>query len=148
MELIEFDALAEPLRQRSAASLASYGFALIEGRTATTGQIAAAEQRLDVILPNKYKVFMMRYGGGMFGFVDLLPVVADDGDDICSLNRHEFPDGSFIAIAAVGTGDYWGFPVTNGHCRDQVWFRYHDADDHEPVANDFFEFVAQHGLRP
>lgn len=70
----------------------------------------------------------------------------DNEGDICSINRHEYPDATFIAIAPVGTGDYWGFPVANGHCDDQVWFQYHDADNQEPVANDFLEFVARHGV--
>jgi hypothetical protein len=148
MEPAEFDMLAEPLRRRSASSAASYGFALIEGLTVTAEQIAAAEQTLGVTLPGKYKTFMTRYGGGTFGFADLLPIAADTRDDICSINRGEFPDASFIAIAPAGTGDFWGFPVTDRLCHDQVWFHYHDAGDPEPVASDFLEFVARHALQP
>jgi transposase InsO family protein len=47
----------------------------------------------------------------------------------------------------VGTGDYWGFPVTDGRCHEQVWFHFHDDNDHEPVAADFLEFIAEYGLK-
>jgi hypothetical protein len=144
-----FELLAEPLRQKSAASEAKYGFALIDGRTATVDEIASVERRMGVLLPELYKAFMVRYGGGMFGFVDLLPIVAEPeehGDDLWTTNGREFPDHSFIAVAPVGTGDHWGFRVTNGRCHDQVWFRFHDGDD-ELVAADFLEFVVRHGLK-
>ncbi|MET8151795.1 SMI1/KNR4 family protein [Actinoplanes sp. NPDC049668] len=148
MDLEEFDALAEALRQKSAASVAKYGFALIEGRTATADEITAVELRMGVILPSKYKAFMRNYGGGMFGFVDLLPVIAEPGDDdLLAVNDREFSDRGFVAVAPVGTGDYWGFPVAGGRCHDEVWFRFHDAGEPEVVADDFLEFAAIRGLR-
>jgi hypothetical protein len=52
-----------------------------------------------------------------------------------------------VAVAPVGTGDYWGFPVVDGRCLDEVWFHFHDAGDAELDASDFLEFVARRGLR-
>lgn len=150
MDLAKFDVLAEPLRQKSAAVLAEHGFALIEGRTATAEEMISVERQMMVTLPEKYKAFMVHYGGGMFGFVELLPVVAgppEDGD-LRIVNDREFPDRGFVAVAPVGTGDYWGFPVTDGRCHDEIWFHFHDAGDHELVARDFLEFVANRGLTP
>src|SRR5437868_1807430 len=109
----EFDRLAEPLRERSEASTVSYGFPLIEGRTASVTELASIEALLGVVLPTQYKAFMIRYGGGMFGFVDLLPLTEQPSgggeENVVSVNREWFPDGSFVAVAPVGTGDYWGF---------------------------------------
>jgi hypothetical protein len=151
MDLAEFDRLAESLRHRSALATATDGLPLIEGFTSTAQEITDVEQHLGVTLPDKYKSFMMRYGGGGFGFVELIPLTSPPSagiQDLDSLNREEFPDRSFIAVAPVGTGDYWGFPVTHGRCHDQVWFHFHDADDPELDADDFLEFVARHGLQP
>ncbi|BCJ47818.1 hypothetical protein GCM10010168_21770 [Actinoplanes ianthinogenes] len=69
-------------------------------------------------------------------------------DDLRTINDREFPDRSFVAVAPVGTGDHWGFPVVDGRCSEQVWFHFHDADDDELVAQDFLEFVASHALKP
>jgi hypothetical protein len=149
VELAEFEVLVEPLRRKSAAHQAEYGFALIEGHTVTAQEIANIERQMAVVLPDKYKAFMMRYGGGAFGFVDLFPLLPVSGcDDLHTLNDHEFPDRNFVAVAPVGTGDHWGFPVTDDRCHDQVWFRLHDAGDDELVAADFLEFVASRGLNP
>jgi len=150
VDLAEFDALAEPLRQQSAVSMAQHGFPLIDGHTSTADEVADVEQRLGVTLPAKYKSFMMRYGGGMFGFVDLFPVVSrsPNGDDLTSVNEREFPGREFIAIGPVGTGDHWGFPVIDDRCCVEVWFHFHDAGALELDAGDFVEFVARHGLKP
>ena len=150
MDLTEFDVLAEGLRAKSAASQSNYGFALIDGRVAGDDEIAYVERRMGVALPAGYKAFMRSYGGGMFGLVDLLPIVAEpDGseDDLLTVNDREFPDRTFVAVAPVGTGDYWAFPVADRRCRDEVCFCFHDGGEPEPVAADFLEFVASHGLK-
>jgi hypothetical protein len=150
MEFAEFDELVEVLRQESTASQAEHGFALIDGWVATAGEIADVERRMGVIFPDKYKIFMIRYGGGEFGFVDLFPVVTGGQmheDDLWTVNSREFPDRSFVAVAPVGTGDYWGFPVTDGRCHGEIWFHFHDAGAPQFEAADFLEFVANHGLK-
>ena len=149
MDLAEFEVLVEPLRQKSAAVLAEHGLAIIGGWTATADEIARVELDMAVTLPDKYTAFMMRFGGGAFGFVDLLPILAtpEEPDDLRTVNDLEFPDRNFVAVAPVGTGDYWGFPVVDGRCQDSVWFRFHDAGDDRPVATDFLEFVAEYGLK-
>lgn len=150
MDIAQFDALAEPLREQSAASLARYGFPLMEGRTATDDEVSQVETRLEVALPENYKAFMVRYGGGMFGSVELFPIVSRESaheEDLLSVNDREFPDRTFVAVAPVGTGDHWGFPVTNRRCHDEVWFHFHDAGEPELDSADFLEFVVRHGLR-
>jgi antitoxin YobK len=143
VELAEFDSYADVLRRRAAAMEAVAGFALIEGRTATAEQIAAVEREMGVALPGKWTAFMIRYGGGVFGFIELFAI-----DELRAINDQEFPGRDFVAVAAVGTGDHWGFPVSDGRCHDEVWFRFHDAGDDELVAADFLEFVAARGVRP
>jgi hypothetical protein len=150
MDLAEFEALAEPLLRKSVAEQAKYGFTLVDGYTVTADEIRGVEQEMAVGLPDKYKAFMMRYGGGVFGFVELFPVapVPVGTDNLRTLNDREFPDRSFVAVASVGTGDHWVFTVIAGRCSEQVWFRFHDAGDDELVAQDFLEFVANCGLQP
>lgn len=149
MDLAEFEGLAEPLRPKSTAMQAQHGVSLIEGQTATADEIASVELDLAVVFPDKYKAFMTRFGGGTFGFVELFPIVATPvgHDDLRTVNDREIPDRSFLVVAPVGTGGHWGFPVIDGRCQDSVWFHFHDGGDDEPVAADFLEFMAEHGLR-
>ncbi|WP_327030667.1 SMI1/KNR4 family protein [Micromonospora sp. NBC_01740] len=154
MDLEEFDQHVQSLRTRAARSGFEEieDFKVIEGLTASAEDITEAERALSATLPKQYKAFMMRYGGGQFGFLDLLPVPtaasAHHVDDVVSISQAEFPDGSFVAVAPVGTGDYWCFPVLGGRCSDEVWFHYHDTDDPTLEAPDFLEFVARRGIRP
>ena len=69
-----FDQHVQSLRARAARSGldATEDFKVIEGLTASAGEITAAEQALGATLPTQYKAFMMHYGGGQFGFLDLL----------------------------------------------------------------------------
>lgn len=87
----------------------------------------------------------------MFGFVDLLPLVEPEKPgrhgEVWTENDRYFPDRDFVAVAEVGTGDYWRFPVTDGRCHEQVWFHFHDGGDREPVAADFLEVVVEYGLK-
>lgn len=125
---------------------------MIEGLTASAEDIAEAERALGATLPGQYKAFMMRHGGGQFGFLDLLPIPttasAQRVDDLVSISQAELPDGSFVAVAFVGTGDYWCFPVLDGGCGDEVWFHYHDAEAPTLEAPDFLDFVARRGTQP
>lgn len=117
MEFEEFDQHVASLRDRAARSgvAAVEDFALIEGLTTSAQEIAEAERALGAVLPAKYKAFMVRYGAGQFGFVDLLPIAAGGHDgDVVAVSQAEFPDGNFVAVAPVGTGDYWCFPVVDG----------------------------------
>ncbi|MFI6332825.1 SMI1/KNR4 family protein [Micromonospora chersina] len=154
MDFEEFDQQVQSLRARAARS--GYeeieDFKVIEGLTASAENIAETERALGATLPPQYKTFMMRYGGGQFGFLDLLPIPtaasAHHVDDVVSVSQAEFPDGSFVTVAPVGTGDYWCFPVLDGRCSDEVWFHYHDIDAPTLDAPDFLDFVARHGIQP
>ncbi|MFI5490476.1 SMI1/KNR4 family protein [Micromonospora echinaurantiaca] len=154
MDLEQFDHHVQSLRARAARSGFEEieDFKVTEGLTASAEEIAEAERALGVTLPKQYKAFMRRYGGGQFGFLDLLPIPtagsAHHVDDVVSISQAEFPDGSFVAVAPVGTGDYWCFPVLDGRCSDEVWFHYHDVDEPSLEAPGFLEFAARLGIRP
>ncbi|MEV4131935.1 SMI1/KNR4 family protein [Dactylosporangium sp. NPDC049742] len=142
MEMAEFDVLAAPVQRELALNDAEWELGLVFGVTATAEELADVERAMGVVLPDKYKAFMIRHGGGILGVAELFTV-----DELRTLNDKEFPDRTFVAVSAVGTGDHWGFPVTGGRCHDQVWFHFHDDGDDEVVAEDFLEFVARQGLR-
>ncbi|MGV9806463.1 SMI1/KNR4 family protein [Micromonospora chersina] len=154
MDFEEFDRHVQSLRARAARSGFEEieDFKVIEGLTASAKEIAEAERVLSATLPVQYKAFMMRYGGGQFGFLDLFAIpsigILQEVEDVVSVSRAEFPDGSFVAVAPVGTGDYWCFPVIDRRCGDEVWFHYHDVDEPTLEAPGFLEFVARLGIRP
>lgn len=112
-------------------------------------EIRRVERDLEVQLPEQYKEFMSRYGGGSCASVYLLPVISKGGAerDLLDVNRTESFTTPFLAVAPVGTGDWWGFEVTQGACRDQVSIYSFEDEVVESESTDFLSFVAKQGLR-
>jgi hypothetical protein len=150
VEFSEFDALVQAARVRHANlnHLDLGEFRLFDEYRASQDDLARLEVALQTRLPAKYREFMRRYGGGQFCFVDLLPVVdpSGRGEDVAAVNRSESWSTGFVAIAPVGTGDYWGFVSRDGVCDDAVSFRFHEDGSLEVAASDFLEFAARFGL--
>ncbi|WP_108990757.1 SMI1/KNR4 family protein [Streptomyces coelicoflavus] len=149
---MEFDEFEEHLSRasvRRASLVGSSDIEVFEGQIASESELSTAENTLGVELPEKYKQFMKRHGGGEFLFIDLLPIIASDSqeDDLLGVNSREFLSSGFIAVAPVGTGDWWGFSVVEGCCNDRVDFRDHEDGRVHSVASDFLDFLAHEGLR-
>ncbi|MFD4522652.1 SMI1/KNR4 family protein [Streptomyces sp. NPDC058470] len=149
MEFEDFAAHFADAQARNAALEIANGMKAFESLRATEADLDRAEVELGVQLPRKYREFMQRYGGGMFDYVELLPVVSLDGasDDLLSVSRCENFGSKFVAVAPVGTGDWWGFEALDGTCQDHVSFIYHENGNIEYEAEDFLTFVAKRGLQ-
>jgi antitoxin YobK len=124
------------------------GFQLFDFWRATEADIQGVESQLNVRLPDRYKEFMRRYGGGQFLFLDLLPVLSPDGreDDLISVNQGSFLAAGFVGVAPVGTGDWWGFSVVEGVCGDAVDFLDHENGNVSASTDDFLDFLTSKGL--
>jgi hypothetical protein len=83
----------------------------------------------------------------MFGFIDLLPVQSGDADDLLKVNTGEFAIPDFLAVAPVGSGDWWGFASRQSKCGDVVSLWDHETGDLHIDSDDFLVFVASRGLR-
>jgi len=109
--------------------------------SASVGDIQRVEKELGVQLPDKYRQYMLNYGGGAFRHVDLVPVLSRDGEEgLLEVNEGARSSG-FVAVSPVGTGDLWGFSVVGGVCSDQVDCWFHEDGRTEPAAGDFLELL-------
>jgi hypothetical protein len=148
MEFEEFDAHLARVRAEREGGALPEGLQLFEFQSASDAELLRVEQELAAQLPEKYKEFMRRYGGGQFLFVDLLPAISPEGrDDLLNVNQSEFTPKGFLAVAPVGTGDWWGFPTTDGICDDQVFFWDHEDGRMQVSHPDFLVFLTHNGLR-
>ena len=148
MEFDEFEALVERIRAEQRTRILPEGFQVFDSWKASEAQIAHAEKSLGVQLPLKYKRFMTLYGGGVFKFVELLPIISPSPRDenLVAVNEGYFHEAGFIAVAPVGTGDWWGFTVHGDRCGDTVDFWGHEEGSVEPSMMDFLEFLVRKGL--
>lgn len=96
----------------------------------------------------KYKEFHRRVGGGSFLYLDIVPIVDADGDfdDLATVNQGAMSIPGFVAVAPVGTGDWYGFPVLDGVCDEHVFFWDHETGEIQEESADFLEFLAKQGL--
>jgi len=63
----------------------------------------------------------------------------------CAKGEYAVPN--FVAVAPVGTGDWWGFVSENGVCSEQVSFLDHEDGSVQFDSDDFYEFASEKGLR-
>lgn len=149
MEFEEFESRLSVARAEREGKRLPEGFQLFDSWAASEADLLNVEQRLRVQLPEKYKRFMRLHGAGQFLFLDLLPVISADehDDDLITVNEAEFSTREFIAVAPVGTGDWWGFSVVDGVCLNRVDFVDHEIRSVEFAYSDFLEFLAYRGLR-
>lgn len=149
MEFEELEAQVESFRRERAGKQYPPGFQLFDSWTATEADLADVEAVLQTQLPSKYKRFMQIFGGGVFSFVELLPARSPDGrsEDLISVNTGTFAVSNFVAVAPVGTGDWWGFVSADGMCSEPVSFLDHETGAVQFDAPDFYEFVSSKGLR-
>ncbi|MFF0761529.1 SMI1/KNR4 family protein [Streptomyces sp. NPDC003737] len=148
MEFKDFSAILERVRATRSGNIPS-DIQLLDSWLASDSEIRHAEDELGVRLPEKYKEFMQRIGGGQFIFIDLLPVVSPEGrhEDVVEVNQREPWANDFVAVSPVGTGDWWGFNAVGGICGDEVFIRIFEDGSREVEASDFLEFAARQGLR-
>ncbi|NYH52047.1 hypothetical protein HNR06_001636 [Nocardiopsis arvandica] len=149
MEFAEFEHVLSSVRDRGEEGDFPEGYSPFDFWSASQGDILLAEQELKVSLPEAYVGFMRGYGGGQFLFLDLLTVVSHgrEAEDLISVNRSSPLSAGFLALAPVGTGDWWGFPVRDGACTNAVALLDHEDGRTEPLGLDFLEFLIREGLR-
>lgn len=147
MDYSEFRELAN-LERDARAELEDEEFKLFESRTASVADLRSAEAEVGVEFPSDYRLFMEEFGGGRFLFVEMLPLRtgAEFEESVVSATL-TWGDDRFVAIAAVGTGDYWGFPVKDGRCVDTIVMACHGEDGFLEESDSFLDFVVSRGLR-
>jgi antitoxin YobK len=150
VEFAEFDGNFDDAQAEFAGDAVPGGLRLFDCARASEQDLERVESELNIQLPWKYREFMKKYGGGQFLFVDLLPVITQDPgeEDLLGVNSNASWRDYFVAVAPVGTGDWWGFSLAAGICGDQVDFLYHDDENIEGYSPDFLEFLSKQGLQP
>jgi hypothetical protein len=149
MEFDEFEVLLHDAQAKYAGGRVPEGLRLFDSLRASDQDLDHVESGLAVSLPKKYREFMKRHGGGQFLFIDLLPAISKEGrrKDLLIVNSDASLRGKFVAVAPVGTGDWWGFSVADGKCKESVDFLFHEDGLIEEGRNDFLEFLSKQALR-
>lgn len=82
-------------------------FGLEHDKILCAEEIEQLEKTVYIALPEKYKKFIMNYGGGYFGYANIYSLDIDS--NFYLLKHNNLPFEKFIRIADNGCGDHYLF---------------------------------------
>ncbi|MEV0129403.1 SMI1/KNR4 family protein [Dactylosporangium sp. NPDC050688] len=149
MEFTEFQVVVEDFLARFASEGNPPEFRALDEVRADDRDLAFVEAQLGVTFPQKYRQVMKTYGGGLFGYVRLLPVRAPQAgdDDVLEENSGPYAVPGFVSVAPVGTGDMYGFVVRDGICEEAVSMWIHDENRICFDTPDFLAFLTLRAIQ-
>lgn len=123
-------------------------FGLKSEPLATEEDLITAESQLGVRLPEQYRSFVKKFGGGYFAFGNVFSVNSSSDWYIVSRNEPGNISG-FVAISDNGTGDQYGFRVDGEQCEEPLFFWDHEEPDSlSPTKfDDLFDFLRSDALK-
>jgi hypothetical protein len=116
---------------------------------ATDQDIEEVEEKLAVMLPQSYKDFVKKFGGGELGYIDVFSASKMGFWYIVKHNQHfkDYLPKNFVAISDDQTGGYYGYKTMHGKCGEEVFYWHYDGGfDHNTVYPNIFEFIIDVGL--
>lgn len=121
-------------------------FGLEHDKTLSAEEIEQFEKMVRITLPEKYKKFIMSYGGGYFGYANIYSM--DSDSDFYLLKHNDVPFENYIRIADNGCGDYYLFGIENGKCLESLFLTDHDTGKIVCTQyEDIFHYLIEVGLK-
>uniref|UniRef100_UPI00405700C9 SMI1/KNR4 family protein n=1 Tax=Agathobacter sp. TaxID=2021311 RepID=UPI00405700C9 len=121
-------------------------FGLEHDKILCAEEIEQFEKTVHITLPEKYKEFIMNYGGGYFGYANIYSLDIDS--NFYLLKHNNLPFDKYVRIADNGCGDYYVLCIENGKCLDPLFFYDHESDKAIPTEyEDVFEYLVKVGLK-
>lgn len=121
-------------------------FELEKDRIISENDIVCFEAANGVVFPNEYKQFILEFGGGYFGFVNIYSLDVDSSFYLLA-NQNTVPNG-YLAISDNGCGDYYVLKNNAGIIDRRVFFFEHESwQIVETNYEDIYEYLVVEGLR-
>lgn len=123
-------------------------FALESDNKANDEKINIVEKYYKIKLPDSYKEFVKQYGGGYFGFI---VVYSCDKNGMFYIkdyvSKEWIQNKSFLPIVDLETGDFIGFKVKEGICRNTVSLYSHEENKLENLEMNFYDALLRYGFK-
>lgn len=108
--------------------------------------ISKFEEQNHIQLTEKYKQFLLKYGGGFFGYTNLYSL--DKNSDFYLLNYNDIPIRNILYIADNGCGDNYALKIVETKCQNTIIFYEHDTGLlYDTKFSDIFEYLVKVGLK-
>lgn len=112
-------------------------------------EISRIEESLKIELPEKYKVFLMHYGGGYFGYTVVFSCDSQGSFYLLDkVSKEWIYSHHFLPVLDFETGDVGGYRIFGGRCSEVFEVYLHDKDTViEDSDGDFFLALLKYGLK-
>lgn len=123
-------------------------FALESDKKASVEMLETVEEYYEIKLPDSYKNFVSQYGGGYFGFIVVYSCDCNGTFYIKDKVLKEWvSEKAFLPVFDFETGDFLGFEIENGICRNKVALYLHEENELQKLEIDFYDALLKYGLR-
>lgn len=111
-------------------------------------EIYQLEANIDAQLPDEYRQFVTKFGSGYFAFS---AVYSPNPDSNFPLEKTNFNNQGIrknhIIFSENGSGDHYGFQVSEKKCSSGVFFWDHELEEwHKTEYSNLFAFLASTAL--
>lgn len=123
-------------------------FQLESDTPSSNEEICQLEASIDAQLPDEYKKFVTKFGSGHFAFG---AIYSPNPDSDFPLEKTNFNNQGIkknhIIFSENGSGDYYGFQVSEKKCSSRVFFWDHELEEcHKTEYSNLFAFLASTAL--
>ncbi len=121
-------------------------FALESDEIPSQADIDAFEKENGITLPQKYKEFILEFGGGYFGFANIYSL--DKSSAFYLLKHNNLPFKKYLKIADNGCGDYYVLKIENAVFKDKIYLYNNEENSiYETEYTDILEYLVKVGLK-
>lgn len=123
-------------------------FALESDAKVDIEKIEEVEKYYEITFPDSYKDFACEYGGGYFGFIVVYSCDCNGRFYIKDNVLKEWViEKSFFPVIDLETGDFLGFEIDDGICKNKVTLYSHEEEEMQEMQMDFYEALLKYGLK-
>lgn len=121
-------------------------FALETDTPPSIDKIEDFEKIYRMVLPEKYKLFIMEFGGGYFGYANIYSL--DNSSNYFIMKHKSFVPNGYLPIADNGCGDFYVLKCNGEYCSDKIYYYTHDSQEiTETAYHDILEYLLDVGLK-
>lgn len=143
MNIYEFNELVQKVHSKSPKILG-----LDSDNPPSIREIEELEKYYDIKVPDSYKEFLLRYGGGYFAFTTVYSMDKQSTFFIKNNISLEFvKENKFIPIIDCETGDMIGFKIEDRKCTELMALYNHEDGIVSDLNMDLFDVLAKYGLK-
>lgn len=109
-------------------------------------EVLQFQKQYKIQLPEKYAQFLLKYGGGYFGYANIYSLDKNSRFYLGDHNKKAL--AKLLFVADNECGDYYAFRIENGKCREAVVLYAHDEQRiYDTEFSDIFEYLIKTGLK-